>query len=161
MPNFKFTAGLAIAGLAFSTVAFAQDAEIQADAETLAQAELIETPSTEGIVTDAASCEYEGGSVVSLREGNACFVPIRGEDAATQVYDGQGLGVIRCEGNGEFPNELSETAPGFCNVFLEEKRVIKTREELQRELDEQTQRELEAGNAETAADDAIEAAADN
>ena len=69
--------------------------------------------------------------------------------------------MIRCEGNGEFPNELSETAPGFRNVFLEEKRVIKTREELQRELDEQTQRELEAGNAEAAADDAIEAAADN
>ena len=57
MPNFKFTAGLAIAGFALSTVAFAQDAEIQADPETLAQAELIETPSTEGIVTDAASCE--------------------------------------------------------------------------------------------------------
>ena len=146
MPNFKITAGLAIAGLALSTIAFAQDAEVQADPETLAQAELIETPSTEGVVTDAASCEYEGGSVVSLREGQACFVPVRGEDAATKVYDGMGLGVIRCEGNGEFANEPSETAPGFCNVYLEEKRVIKTREELQRELDEQTQQALEADN---------------
>ena len=63
MPNFKLTAGLAIAGLALSTVAFAQDAEVQADPETLAQAELIEAPSTEGVVTDEASCEYEGGSV--------------------------------------------------------------------------------------------------
>lgn len=146
MPNFKLTAGLAIAGLALSTVAFAQDAEVQADPETLAQAELIEAPSTEGVVTDEASCEYEGGSVVELRDGTACFIPIRGEDAATKIYDGEGLGVIRCEGNGEFANEESTTTPGFCNVYLTEKRRIKTREELQRELDEQTQRELEANN---------------
>lgn len=146
MPNFKFTAGLAIAGLALSTVAFAQDADIQADAETRAQAELIEAPSTEGIVTDEASCEYEGGSVVELREGKACFIPIRGEDAATKIYDGEGLGVIRCSGNGDFANEESATTPGFCNVFLEEKKKIKTREELQAELDAMTEAELEANN---------------
>lgn len=146
MPNFKITAGLAIAGLALSTAAFAQDAEIQADPETLAQAELIEAPSTEGVVTDEASCEYEGGSVVELRDGTACFIPIRGEDAATKIYDGEGLGVIRCEGNGEFPNEESATTPGFCNVYLTEKRKIKTREELQAELDAMTEAELEANN---------------
>ena len=146
MPNFKLTAGLAIAGLTLSTVAFAQDAEVQADPETLAQAELIEAPSTEGVVTDEASCEYEGGSVVELRDGTACFIPIRGEDAATKIYDGEGLGVIRCEGNGEFSNEESATTPGFCNVYLTEKRKIKTREELQAELDAMTEAELEANN---------------
>jgi hypothetical protein len=146
MPNLKFAAVLAVAGLAAAAPAFAQDADVQADAATRAQAELINTASTEGIVTDRASCDYEGGSVVELRDGTACFIPIRGEDAATKIYDGEGLGVIRCSGNGTFANEVSETTPGFCNVYLTEKRKIKTRAELEAELEAQTQRELEGNN---------------
>lgn len=149
MPKLKIAAGLALAGFA-SMTAFAQDAapdaDVQADAATRAQAELIEAPSTEGIVTDRASCEYEGGSVVDLRDGTACFIPIRGEDAATKIYDGEGLGVIRCSGNGPFANEVSATTPGFCNVYLTEKQKMKTREELEAELEAMTQRELENSN---------------
>lgn len=59
MPNFKITVVLAIAGLTLSTDAFSQDA----DEATQAEAAKIETGSTEGVVTNAASCEYEGGSV--------------------------------------------------------------------------------------------------
>lgn len=152
MSNMKLTAVLALAGFAFSTTAFAQDAEtpvtpeVKADAETLAQAELINTPSIEGIVTDEASCTYEGGSVETLQDGTACFIQIRGEEASTQIYDGMGMGVIRCEGNGTFPNEISSFNDSYCYVYLTEKKAPKTREELERELEEATQRELESSN---------------
>ncbi|GHA98968.1 hypothetical protein GCM10009069_22420 [Algimonas arctica] len=152
MPNMKLTAVLAIAGLAFSTSAFAQDAatpdapEITADAETLATAEKINTPSTEGIVTDEASCTYEGGSVETLQDGTACFIQIRGEEAATQIYDGMGMGVIRCSDNGTFPNEISSFNDSYCYVYLTEKTAPKTREELEAELEAMTQRELESAN---------------
>ncbi|MGB3455257.1 MAG: hypothetical protein WBG08_08705 [Litorimonas sp.] len=147
MTKTKFAAVLAVAAFV-AAPAFAQDAEpdVKADAETLAQAELINTRSAEGVVTDEASCEYEGGSVVSMTEGRACFIPIRGEEASAKIYDGEKLGVIRCSGNGPFANEPSATTPGFCNVFLQEKVVPKTREELEAELAAQTQRELEANN---------------
>lgn len=151
MPNMKLTAVLAIAGFAFSTTAFAQDAatpaapEISADAETLAQAELINTPSTEGVVTDEASCTYEGGSLVDLQDGQACFIQIRGEEASTQIYDGMAMGVIRCSGNGEFPNEISASNSSYCVVYLTEKTAPKTREELEREMAEETARQLAAG----------------
>lgn len=147
MPNFKITAVLAVAGLAFSTSAFAQDTtpDVQADEETRAMAAKINTPSTEGIVTDEASCTYEGGSVETLQDGTACFIQIRGEEAATQIYDGMGMGVIRCSGNGEFPNEISSFNDSYCYVYLTEKKAPKTREELERELEEMTQRELAAG----------------
>ncbi|WP_298913568.1 hypothetical protein [uncultured Algimonas sp.] len=156
MPDFKFTAIIAAAALALSTGAFAQttdvdatvdaDVEIQADAETRAQAQLIQAPSTEGVVTDRTSCEYEGGSIAELREGTVCFIQIRGEEASTKIYDGQGLGVIRCAGNGAFPNEVSATTPGFCNVYLTEKKKLKTRAELEAELEAMTQAELEGTN---------------
>jgi hypothetical protein len=149
MPNMKLTAVLAIAGLAFSTHAFAQDAatpEVQADAETLAQAELINTPSTEGVVTDEASCTYEGGSVETLQDGTACFIQIRGEEASTKIYDGMGMGVIRCEGNGTYPNDVSSFNDSYCYVYLTEKVRQKTRAELEAELEEMTRRELEGSN---------------
>jgi len=150
MPNLKLTAVLAIAGFAFSTSAFAQDAataapEVKADAETLAQAELINTPSVEGIVRDEASCTYEGGSVVALQDGQACFIQIRGEDAAAQIYDGMELGVIRCAGNGAFANEVHPEITSYCYVYLTEKVAPKTREELEAEMAAETARQLAAG----------------
>ncbi|MGJ8561061.1 MAG: hypothetical protein ACSHX3_12565 [Litorimonas sp.] len=152
MSNMKFTAVLALAGFAFSTTAFAQDSvtpaapEVQADAETLATAEKINTPSTEGVVTDEASCTYEGGSVETLQDGTACFIQIRGEEAATQIYDGMGMGVIRCSGNGTFPNEISSFNDSYCYVYMTEKKAPKTRAELEAELEAMTQRELESTN---------------
>ncbi len=59
MPNFRITVVLAIVGLTLSTDAFSQDT----DEATQAEAAKIETGSTEDVVTDAASCEYESRSV--------------------------------------------------------------------------------------------------
>ena len=71
MPNFKITVVLAIAGLTLSTDAFSQDA----DEATQAEAAKIETGSTEGVVTNAASCEYEGGSVHGPDRGDDLLHP--------------------------------------------------------------------------------------
>ena len=79
------------------------------------QAELMKAPSTEGVVTDRASCEYEGGSVMDLTDGTICFVPIRGVAANTKVYDGMKLGVIRCSGNGQFANETTD-GNAYCRL---------------------------------------------
>lgn len=140
MPNVKITAVLAIAGLTMSGSAFAQDAATEAEAE------LMKTPSTEGVVTDAASCEYEGGSVMDLTDGTICFIPIRGVAANTKVYDGMKLGVIRCENNGRFANEIATPNDSYCRVYLTEKQRKKTREELEAEMAAQTAAELEASN---------------
>ena len=143
MTKLKITA--AIATLAFAaTPAFAQMTDAE-KAEAEAQAALMEAPSTEGVVTDRASCTYEGGSVEQLSDGTICFIPVRGVVANTKIYDGMKLGVIRCEGNGAFPNEL---VPGgsYCRVYLTDKTAKKTREELEAELARMTEEELAANN---------------
>lgn len=141
MPNFKITAVLAVAGLTMNASAFAQDT-----AASEIEAELVNTPSTEGVVTDAESCEYEGGSVLDLTDGTICFIPIRGEVASTKVYDGMKLGVIKCEGNGPFANEVATPNDSYCRVYLTEKQQKKTLEELQREVDEMNAQGEEAVN---------------
>lgn len=141
MPNFKITAVLAVAGLAMNMSAFAQT-----DTSPEIEAELVNTPSTEGVVTDAASCEYEGGSVMDLTDGTICFIPIRGEVAGTKVYDGMKLGVIKCEGNGDFANEVATPNDSYCRIYLTEKQQKKTLEELQREVDEMNQQGEKASN---------------
>ena len=121
---------------AASGAAFAQDAD----------AELMKTPSSEGIVTNATTCEYEGGSVMDLTDGKICFIPIRGVSANTANYDGKGLGVIRCTGNGAFPNEIIEPGGQYCRVYLGPKAKKKTRAELEAELAAMTEAELESTN---------------
>lgn len=127
-------AGLACA-LVFAAAApaFAQDVD---DAK-------MKTPSTEGIVTNAASCEYEGGTVMDLADGNICFIAVRGVNANTQNYDGMRLGVMRCSGNGQFANEPSGE---YCRVYLGPKAQKKTRAELEAELEAMTEAELEETN---------------
>ncbi|MEM9600652.1 MAG: hypothetical protein AAF926_06490 [Pseudomonadota bacterium] len=148
MFNVKIAAALAVASLALSPVAFAQDAAPQVDEaaqeQARADAEALATPSTEGVVTDEASCTYEGGNVEQLSTGTICLIPMRGEALGSQFYDGQGFGVLRCEGNGEFANEPT---PGgsFCRVYLTEKIVPKTREEIEAELAAQTAAALAEG----------------
>ena len=128
-----------IAGLACALVfaaaspAFAQSA---ADEEAARKAE---TPSVEGIVTNAASCQYEGGFLGKVDGANVCMAPIRGVDFNTQAYDGQSLGVMTCSGNGTYTNELSGS---YCRIFLDPKPRKKTREELEKELEALTQEEL-------------------
>ena len=124
--------------LSTSGSAFAQNAE--------ADAELMKTPSVEGIVTDAASCEYEGGSVMDLTDGKVCFIAIRGVAANTANYDGMRLGVMRCSGNGTFANEIVQPNGEYCRVYLGPKKKKKTRAELEAELEAMTEAELNATN---------------
>ena len=122
--------------LASTATAFAQTADEEA-------AKKAATPSSEGVVTTAASCQYEGGFLGKVDGANVCMAPIRGVDFNTQAYDGQNLGVMSCEGNGAFTNEKSGT---FCRIFLEAKPRKKTRAELEAELAAITEAELEATN---------------
>jgi len=122
--------------LASTATAFAQSSDEDA-------AKKAATPSAEGVVTSAASCQYEGGFLGKVEGANVCMAPIRGEDFATQAYDGQSLGVMTCSGNGSFTNELSGS---YCRIFLEPKPRKKTREELEKELEELTEQELNATN---------------
>ncbi len=122
--------------LASTATAFAQTADEDA-------AKKAATPSTEGVVTSAASCQYEGGFLGKVEGANVCMAPIRGADFATQAYDGQSLGVMSCSGNGTFTNELSGS---YCRIFLEPKPRKKTRAELEAELEALTEAELNATN---------------
>jgi hypothetical protein len=111
----------AIAAFAFTAApAFAQDADGMAK-------------SSEGVVNSAASCTYEGGTIMDLASGKVCWVPVRGEDFDTKQYDSQKLGVIRCSGNGAFANELVQPSGYYCRVYLEQKKVPATREEIEAE----------------------------
>jgi hypothetical protein len=130
-------AGAAVALVfAASTSAFAQTADEEA-------ARKAATPSTEGVVTSAASCQYEGGFLGKVEGANVCMAPIRGAEFNTQAYDGQSLGVMKCEGNGQFTNETTGT---YCRIFLEAKPRKKTRAELEAELEAMTEAELAGTN---------------
>ena len=124
--------------IASSTSAFAQLSDADAAAAAAAAA-----PSSEGIVTSAASCQYEGGFLGKVEGANVCMAPIRGAEFSTVAYDGQSLGVMTCSGNGAFSNELSGT---YCRIFLEAKPRKKTRAELEAELEAMTEAELGAVN---------------
>ena len=50
---------------------------------------------------------------------------------------------MSCSGNGAFANELTGS---YCRIFLEAKPRKKTREELEQELKELTDKELESIN---------------
>ena len=135
---------LKIAGATLALVFAASGSAFAQSADEIA-AEKAKTPSTEGIVTSAASCQYEGGFLGKADGADVCLVPIRGADFATQAYDGQNLGVMSCSGNGAYANELTGS---YCRIFLEAKPRKKTREELEQELKALTDAELEASNAE-------------
>lgn len=137
MSKLKITGAAIALVFAASTSAFAQNA----DAEEAARK--ASTPSTEGVVTNAASCQYEGGFLGKVEGANVCMAPIRGAEFNTQAYDGQNLGVMKCEGNGQFTNELSGT---YCRIFLEAKPRKKTRAELEAELEAMTEAELAGTN---------------
>lgn len=132
---------LKIAGVTLALVfaatgsAFAQDAAAE---EAAAKAKI---PSVEGVVTSAASCQYEGGFLGKVADANVCMAPIRAAEFSTQAYDGEGQGVMKCSGNGAFTNELSGS---YCRIYLEAKPRKKTRAELEAELEAMTEAELEA-----------------
>ena len=140
MTKLKFMGAVVAATLFAATGASAQDMSSEE------QAELMKMPSTEGVVRDAATCEYEGGTVMDVADGNICFISVRGVAANTKVYDGMRLGVIRCSGNGSFPNELVQPAGEYCRVYLGPKAKKKTREELEAEMEALTEAELARTN---------------
>jgi len=136
-------AGAAIALVfAASTTAFAQTSA--ADEEAARKAK---TPSTEGVVTSAEMCQYEGGFLSKFRteasEVDVCMAPIRPASLNMQSNDGLGQGVFKCEGNGAYTNEL---AGSYCRIFLQPKPRKKTRAELEAELEALTEAELSATN---------------
>lgn len=133
---------LKIAGATLALVFAATGSAFAQSADEVA-AEKAKTPSTEGVVTSAASCQYEGGFLGKVEGANVCMVPIRGADFSTQAYDGQSLGVMSCSGNGSYSNELSGS---YCRIFLEPKPRKKTRAELEAELAAMTEAELGATN---------------
>jgi len=133
---------LKIAGAAFALV-FAASGSVLAQSADEEAARKAKTPSTEGVVTSAASCQYEGGFLGKVEGANVCMAPIRGAEFSTQSYDGQSLGVMSCSGNGAFTNELSGS---YCRIFLEPKPRKKTRAELEAELEAMTEAELGATN---------------
>ena len=133
---------LKIAGATLALVFAVSGSAFAQSADEIA-AEKAKTPSTEGIVTSAASCQYEGGFLGKSEGVDVCLAPIRGKDFSTQAYDGQNLGVMSCSGNGAHANELTGS---YCRIFLEAKPRKKTREELEQELKELTDKELESIN---------------
>ena len=84
---------LKIAGATLALVFAASGSAFAQSADELA-AEKAKTPSSEGIVTSAASCQYEGGFLGKVEGADVCMAPIRGADFATQAYDGQNLSLI-------------------------------------------------------------------
>lgn len=138
---------LKIAGATLALVFAASGSAFAQTADEIA-AEKAKTPSTEGIVTSAASCQYEGGFLGKSEGADVCLVPIRGKDFSTQAYDGQNLGVMTCSGNGSFTNELTGSG-SYCRIFLEAKPRKKTRAELEQELKAITDAELEAFEAQS------------
>ncbi len=129
---------LKIAGATLALVFAASGSAFAQSADEIA-AQKAKTPSTEGVVTTAASCQYEGGFLGKVEGANVCMAPIRGAEFSTQAYDGQSLGVMSCSGNGAFANETTGT---YCRIFLEPKPRKKTREELEAELAAMTEAEL-------------------
>jgi len=126
--------------LASTATAFAQTADEEA-------ARKASTPSTEGVVTSAEMCQYEGGFLSDFRteqsDVEVCMAPIRPATLNMQSSDGLGQGVFKCEDNGPYTNEL---AGSYCRIFLQPKPRKKTRAELEAELEALTEAELAATN---------------
>ena len=87
----KYHYGLVTASLmfaaSFATPAFSQDAEERsADAPEIT-------------ISNTDECDAEGGSMVPIKGGEYCLVPIRPEEYRAEVYDGNQLGIIECPGD--------------------------------------------------------------
>ena len=140
MSKLKIAGATVALVFAASTTAFAQSAS---DEEIARKAK---TPSTEGVVTSAEMCQYEGGFLSKFRteqsEVDTCMAPIRPASLNMQSSDGLGQGVFKCEGNGAYTNEL---AGSYCRIFLQPKPRKKTRAELEAELEAMTEAELATG----------------
>ncbi len=120
-----------MANLSFGAAALGLTFAFAAAAPSFAQSNDLDAKTSEGVVTSEQSCEYEGGTVMTLDAGKICFVAVRGADFATKAYDGQALGVVKCSGNGAYANELVQPSGQFCRVFLEQKKVAPSRAEVE------------------------------
>lgn len=59
----------------------------------------ISVPAFAAQITDDASCQLEGGTMVNVKNSDYCLVPIRDAEYADAIYDGNQLGVVDCPGN--------------------------------------------------------------
>lgn len=59
----------------------------------------IAVPASAATITDAPSCQLEGGTMVNVKNSDYCLVPIREAEYADEIYDGNQLGVVDCPGN--------------------------------------------------------------
>jgi len=50
-------------------------------------------------ITNKDQCEFEGGSMVTVKGSDYCLVPIRAKAYHSEIYDGNQLGVIDCPGD--------------------------------------------------------------
>jgi hypothetical protein len=50
-------------------------------------------------ITNKDQCEFEGGSMVTVKGSDYCLVPIRPKAYHSEIYDGNQLGVIDCPGD--------------------------------------------------------------
>lgn len=59
----------------------------------------IAVPASAASITNEASCQSEGGTMVNVKNSDFCLVPIRDAEYADEIYDGNQLGVVDCPGN--------------------------------------------------------------
>ncbi|MEP6342382.1 MAG: hypothetical protein ABJ275_03630 [Maricaulaceae bacterium] len=50
-------------------------------------------------ITNKNQCEFEGGSMVTVKGSDYCLVPVRPKAYHSEIYDGNQLGVIDCPGD--------------------------------------------------------------
>jgi len=74
---------LKIAGATLALVFAVSGSAFAQSADEIAAAEKAKAPSAEGVVTSAASCQYEGGFLGKVEGADVCMAPIRGADFAT------------------------------------------------------------------------------
>ena len=56
-------------------------------------------PAAAATITDSATCQAEGGTMVNVKNSDYCLVPIRDAEYADEIYDGNQLGIVDCPGN--------------------------------------------------------------
>ncbi|RKQ70979.1 hypothetical protein DES40_0286 [Litorimonas taeanensis] len=125
----KLRFGAAILGLSFAVASSLSASAQMSQAEI--DAELMNSPSEAGVVNSEASCTAEGGDVMDLAAGKVCLIGIRDAASQSKFYDGKNLGVLKCSGNGAYANELLQPSGGYCRIFLEQKKVMPSREEVE------------------------------
>ena len=87
----KFRFGMIAAGMALAATTIVPSYAQSADKRS--------NDAPEIQVTNKDQCEFEGGSMVTVKGSDYCLVPIRPKAYHSEIYDGNQLGVINCPGD--------------------------------------------------------------